>query len=94
MRLIDADAVRDAIYGMHVNGKEGVENALRNTYGADLREVLYEIDELPTVCDIEQIKSDIRNQLFVGRIVNSKDFDDGLKWCLELIEEYTKGESE
>ena len=43
---------------------------------------------------LEQIRAEIENQLFVGRILNSKDFDDGLKYCLEIIDEYTKGVSE
>ena len=41
---------------------------------------------------LEQIKADIKNQLFVGRILNSKDFDDGLKWCLDLIDKYAEQE--
>ncbi len=31
---------------------------------------------------IPRIKAEIENQLFIGRIINSKDFDDGLNWCL------------
>ena len=45
---ISREAVINVIYGMHVGGKEGIENALRNTYGADLREIIYEIDLLPS----------------------------------------------
>lgn len=41
---------------------------------------------------LEKIKADIENQLFVGRILNSKDFDDGLKWCLELFDKYAEQE--
>ena len=37
---------------------------------------------------LKQIKSEIENQLLIGRILNSKDFDDGLKWCLEIIDRY------
>lgn len=39
---------------------------------------------------LEKIMADIKNQLFVGRLLNSKDFDDGLKWCLELIDKYAE----
>ena len=92
MRLIDADAVRDAIYGMHVNGKEGVENALRNTYGADLREVLYEIDELPTVCDIKQIKAEIAEE--VSKHSDEWQYVAGLMTAKDIFEKHMRGESE
>ena len=55
----------------------------------------YIIDELPSVQPsrkvIEDIKHDIENQLFVGRLTNPYDFDEGLKWCLEIINKHTKG---
>ena len=41
---------------------------------------------------LDKIRADIKNQLFVGRILNSKDFDDGLKWCLELFDKYAEQE--
>lgn len=41
---------------------------------------------------LEKIRAEIKNQLFVGRILNSKDFDDGLKWCLEIIDKYAEQE--
>ena len=40
---------------------------------------------------LEDIKDEIENQLFVGRILNSKDFDDGLKWCLDIIDRHISG---
>ena len=40
---------------------------------------------------LEDIKAEIENQLFVGRILNSKDFDDGLKWCLDIIDRHISG---
>ena len=48
MRLIDADAAIKAIYELHADGEDGVRNAPANTYGADLREVIETIEELPT----------------------------------------------
>ena len=88
MRLIDADAVRDVIYGMHANGKEGVENALRNTYGADLREILYEIYELPTACNIEQIRSEIWEEALDQDAFGDKDIAQGLNMAVEIIDKY------
>lgn len=43
---------------------------------------------------IEDIKHDIENQLFVGRLTNHYEFDEGLKWCLEIIDKHTKGDTE
>ena len=37
---------------------------------------------------LKQIKAEIENQLLIGRVLNSKDFDDGLKWCFEIIDRY------
>ena len=44
----------------------------------------------PIKCDIEDIKHDIENQLFVGRLINHYEFDEGLKWCLEIIDKHIK----
>ena len=46
------------------------------------------LKEVPDKSVLEDIKDEIENQLFVGRILNSKDFDDGLKWCLDIIDKY------
>ena len=43
---------------------------------------------------IEDIKHDIENQLFVGRFINHYEFDEGLKWCLEIIDKHTKGDTD
>ena len=43
---------------------------------------------------IEDIKHDIENQLFVGRLTNHYEFDEGLKWCLDIIDKHTKGDVE
>ena len=52
--LIDRQAVVNVICEMHVGGQDAVKNALPNTYGADLREIIEEIDALPSA-DIDLI---------------------------------------
>ena len=42
------------IYGQHVGGKEACENARPNTYGADLREIVAEIEDLPAA-DVREV---------------------------------------
>ena len=51
-------------------------------------------DFCPIKCDIEDIKHDIENQLFVGRLTNHYEFDEGLKWCLEIIDKHCGKEQE
>ena len=45
---ISRQAAIDAIYEMHVDGEKGVKKALPNTYGADLREIVERIEDLPS----------------------------------------------
>lgn len=47
-------------------------------------------NDCPIKCNIEDIKHDIENQLFVGRLINHYEFDEGLKWCLEIIDKHIK----
>ena len=44
---ISRQAAIEAIYEMHIDGEKGVIKALPNTYGADLREIVERIEELP-----------------------------------------------
>ena len=44
---IEREAAIAVIYGQHVGGKEACENARPNTYGADLREIVADIEDLP-----------------------------------------------
>lgn len=46
--LIDRQAAIDVIYEMHTGGKTAVAKALPNTYGADLREIIEQIGDLPS----------------------------------------------
>jgi hypothetical protein len=41
--------VFEAIYALHADGKEGIMNAPRNSYGEDLRDVLDAIADIPAV---------------------------------------------
>jgi len=80
MRLIDADALFKEEREEYRNNAEYIST--------DYKHIFAEIDDMPTVCDIEQIRDEIENQLFIGRIVNHYEFDNGLKWCLEIIDKY------
>ena len=54
----------------------------------------YIVKKNPELIDrkvIEDIKHDIENQLFVGRLINHYEFDEGLKWCLDIIDKHISG---
>ena len=51
---IDRQAAIDVICDMHIGGKDGIANALPNTYGADLREIIEQIDSLPSA-DVQPV---------------------------------------
>ena len=53
---IDRQAVVDVICDMHIGGKDGVVNALPHTYGADLREIIEQIDSLPSADVVEVVR--------------------------------------
>lgn len=44
---ISREAAITVIYNQHVGGKESCENARPNTYGADLREIVADIEDIP-----------------------------------------------
>ena len=44
---ISRQAAIAVIYGQHIGGKEACENARPNTYGADLREIVADIEDIP-----------------------------------------------
>ena len=45
---ISRQAAIAIIYGQHIGGKEACENARPNTYGADLREIVADIEDIPS----------------------------------------------
>lgn len=49
------EAAIAVIYGQHVGGKEACENARPNTYGADLREIVAGIEDIPAA-DVRENK--------------------------------------
>lgn len=49
----DAIAV---IYGQHIGGKEACENARPNTFGADLREIVFDIEDIPAADAVEVVR--------------------------------------
>ena len=58
------------------------------------REVARLCKALDTADAIENIQHDIKNQLFVGRLINHYEFDEGLKWCLEIIDKHISGKEQ
>lgn len=53
---ISRQAVVNVICDMHIGGKDGVANALPNTYGADIREIIEQIDSLPSLDAVEVVR--------------------------------------
>lgn len=68
---IDREDVKNAIYDLHVDGKRGVEKAKPNTYGADLRDVIREIDLLDEAQNVEEV-------VYCADCKNVKQTDRGL----------------
>lgn len=52
---IKREAAIAVIYGQHVGGKEACENARPNTYGADLREIVSDIEDIPAA-DVQPVR--------------------------------------
>ena len=51
---ISREAAIAVIYGQHIGGKEACENARPNTYGADLREIVADIEDIPAA-DVREV---------------------------------------
>ena len=100
MRLIDAEHLYNEVeklkespwFNENINGSRIIR-----------REALNIVEDLcickaPTVCDIEQIRTDIRQKMSVKpKYFNQhdeSDYDRGLFTALNIIDKYTKGESE
>lgn len=58
---IEREAAIAVIYGQHVGGKEACENARPNTYGADLREIVADIEDVPAADVAPRCPHYIRN---------------------------------
>lgn len=49
------------------------------------------------VCEIEQLRKEIEARLYIGKLITHRTkrddcFDEGLKWCIELIDRHTQRE--
>ena len=80
MRPIDADAVVNVICDMHIGGKDGVVNALPNTYGADIREIIEQIDSLPSLDAVEVVRCKDCKHFDSGTDEDGKPFFKCLGW--------------
>ena len=90
MRLIDADELKKHI-------RRCDDSATRATFDYVHED---DIDDMPTVCDIEDIKAEIYKERTnisfnlseeKAKWVNSGIYD-GLVWAEEIIDKYMKGE--
>ena len=71
---ISRQAVVNVICDTHIGGKDGVANALPNTYGADIREIIEQIDSLPSLDAVEVVRcKDCR--------LSEHDIDNTEYWC-------------
>lgn len=88
MRLIDADALKERLLGYKVPD-EPIANQAH-------KELIYAIDSLPTVCDIEQIRAEIEEYKSTIDNAISEDelkiegMQEAYNDCLEVIDKYTK----
>ena len=67
------------IYGQHIGGKEACENARPNTFGADLREIVCEIEDIPA--------ADVREVVLCRdcKYYNTTGCADGYGWCEDSV---------
>ena len=86
MRLIDADKLKKKIRHWNYNATTSTP-----TFSFVTEE---DIDYMPTVCDIEQIRTEIDKARFIDK--NTKTCKNalasGLEAALQIIDKYTKGE--
>ena len=91
MRLIDADAVKQKYRDKFI------ESLVDKDRGIDLSEYAEEpsksfnrfIDEIPTVCNIEQIRAEIKNIRDNGNLSKKPYFY--VNRCLQIVDNNTKG---
>lgn len=84
MRLIDADAVLDKMRGVL---------DMQDLY-LPIHFKQFVIDEMPTVCDIEKIRAEIKEEYNDAKMREMDDETYGFRVSLEIIDKYTKGVSE
>ena len=82
MRLIDADEI----------GLTDFEIFMCNgDYKEALKMILEKIEKAPPVCDIKQIRDEIKDAYDDNRACEQDDVAYGLKVALDIIKEHTKG---
>ena len=88
MRLIDADALFKEEREEYRNNAENIST--------DYKHIFAEIDDMPTVCDIEQIRAEIGGIEINGQIDEHTSFirtgEQVKQMALEIISKFTKGE--
>ena len=77
---ISRQAVVDVICDMHIGGKDGVANALPNTYVADIREIIEQIDSLPSLDAVEVVRCKDCEYFDIGTDEDGKPFFKCLGW--------------
>ena len=84
MRLIDADALKETF-----ENTEDAEYCKWSLYG-----IISEIDDAPTVCDIDAIRAEIEKRCFAIPIESSvqQAIAGGLDMALKIIDRYTEEE--
>lgn len=87
MRLIDADALFKEEREEYRNNAENIST--------DYKHIFAEIDDMPTVCDIDAIRREIED-LYIITNPASGPYDGGYYTALidvrRIIDKYTKGE--
>ena len=87
MRLIDADALFKEEREEYRNNAEYIST--------DYKHIFAEIDDMPTVCDIEQLRAEISDMF---KHETQDDYWDGYESCradaLQIIDKYTGGMSD
>ena len=81
MRLIDADKLKERLLGYKVPD-EPIANQAH-------KELIYAIDSLPTVCDIEQIRAEIYEHFMT---IDGGVHDKSALKCMEIIDKYKASE--
>ena len=84
MRLINADEVQDRI--AHLLSDYMTDETREAFENFDV-----EIASMPTVCDIDTIRAEIKDVYDDNRACEQDDVAYGLKVALDIIKEHTKG---
>ena len=87
MRLIDADELKKKL-------KLWAFNNVTTTSPTFDFVTEFDIDECPTVCDIEQIRAEIEREADYQDAYVNADIAKGMYLALEIIDKHTKGDTD